>query len=157
MKKISFLLSFLMICGLSMNAQRGERPMQAERAEKIEAMKIAFITKELNLSVDEAKVFWPIYNAYEADQEALKKDYRKYKKIDTMTDQEVDIAIAKIFEYEQKKLDLKIDYFNQFKKVISPRKTAKLQKAERAFKAKILKEIQRRKGENRGPRGGQKR
>ena len=34
------------------------------RADRIEAVKIAFMTKYINLSADEAQKFWPTYNAY---------------------------------------------------------------------------------------------
>ena len=33
--------------------------------EKIKALKIAFITEELNLTSNEAEKFWPVYNKYD--------------------------------------------------------------------------------------------
>ena len=40
--------------------------------DKIKSLKIAFITERLNLSSDEAAVFWPVYNEHEDAIEKLR-------------------------------------------------------------------------------------
>jgi|AACY02.8.fsa_nt_gi hypothetical protein len=40
-------------------SQNGSFKSKNEKKERIEAMKIAYITEKLDLSSDEAKVFWP--------------------------------------------------------------------------------------------------
>ena len=45
-----------------------------EHRDKIKALKVADITDKLNLSASEAEKFWPIYNAFENDQERLRSD-----------------------------------------------------------------------------------
>jgi hypothetical protein len=42
------------------NAQNGN----GQRQEKIQALKIAFITQKLKLTPAEAEKFWPVYNQY---------------------------------------------------------------------------------------------
>ena len=66
--KAIFTLLFL-ICTLFVFAQDGER------GGRIESLKIAFLTKKLNLSPEEAQRFWPIYNNYagEIRQHVLSK------------------------------------------------------------------------------------
>jgi len=52
--------------------RRGER-MRPEQREKIEMFKIQFITKNLELSSNEAEGFWPVYEAHKkAIQEIIK-------------------------------------------------------------------------------------
>ena len=49
------LYTFFILSGFSMQAQNGNR---------LEALKIAYITKKMDLSPEEAQKFWPIYNQY---------------------------------------------------------------------------------------------
>ena len=61
MKKYILIL-FVMIGSFSgLKAQDGDET----RAEKIQALKIAFITQKLQLTADEAQKFWPVYNQYD--------------------------------------------------------------------------------------------
>ena len=41
------------------------------RAEKIQSLKIAFITQKLQLTPDEAQKFWPVYNQYDNEIHSL--------------------------------------------------------------------------------------
>ncbi len=69
----------------------------ANRKKQIEARKVAFITSELNLSPEEAQVFWPVYNQAQAERKALREKHKAMrdikvkegepkKTLDTMTD-----------------------------------------------------------------------
>ena len=58
------LLTATLMFTINLSAQReGKR---AERIEKIEQQRIAFITTDLDLSVEEAQAFWPLYNDYQS-------------------------------------------------------------------------------------------
>ncbi|MFN5439343.1 MAG: hypothetical protein ACK5AB_05480 [Bacteroidota bacterium] len=64
MKPVFILLtSCLFATGtIAQNRPGGEgRNMEAK---KLQAMEMAFITKELNLTPDEAQKFWPVFNQY---------------------------------------------------------------------------------------------
>lgn len=118
-----------------------------DKKEKLQAAKIAFITQELNLSPEEAQKFWPVYNAYENESQALKKA-RKIElmnvsvNFETMPDADISKAIDNELNYQQQDLDLKRKYIGEFKKVLPIRKVAKLLRAEQQFKIKLIKEIQ---------------
>jgi len=64
--KTSFLLTAMLILCLTSQAQsvRPDRDTRTAEIKKIQAMEMAFITKELNLSPDEAQKFWPVFNQY---------------------------------------------------------------------------------------------
>ena len=68
--------------------QQGKRPTK----EKIKAMKISYITSELDLSPKEAQVFWPIYNEFEAKMEGFHKErraeHKKHKTEGELSDKE---------------------------------------------------------------------
>ncbi|HTB99483.1 MAG TPA: hypothetical protein VK705_02255, partial [Ferruginibacter sp.] len=57
-----------------------------DRKDRVETMHIAYLSDKLNLTSAEAEKFWPIYNQYKADQDALRKqrqnDIQAVKKAD---------------------------------------------------------------------------
>src|SRR5436309_956722 len=66
----------------------GPTPQQME---KIKTMKIGFLTERLNLSSEEAKTFWPVYNKYQDELEVIRKNHREnlqnaQKNFDEMSD-----------------------------------------------------------------------
>ena len=126
----------------------GDGPMQGhERSEKVEAMKVAFFTQRLDLSVEEAKVFWPVYNQYQTELNALRDERREQiknyiKNNQKMTEKEyADAADAEI-DFRQDELNIMKKYHEQLKQVMSSKKLAQLYKAENDFKRELLRQIQ---------------
>jgi len=113
--------------------------------DKIESLRIAIYTEELELTSDEAKVFWPIFNEYSSKLKLIKKEFnlekQKYGAIKNLSNSQAQEAIAKFLEFEQRELDLKKDYMNKLMKVIPPQKVLKLHKAEQRFKKALLDQI----------------
>jgi len=136
MKKIvlSFLFSFFVVA-ITL-AQPPERPMGPRgkgprpSKENVEALKVAFITKHLNLNAEEAQKFWPAYNAC---FEELKKA-RQEKKDDVLA-------------FEEAALNIRKKYKNEFKKALgSDERANKALTADHAFMVMIKDELQNRKG-----------
>ncbi len=129
-------------------AQDGE--LNGSVKEKLEAEKVAFITKKMDLTPAESQAFWPVYNQYRKELEATRQDKKDLlhdtkKNYDNMTEAEIEKAISESFVMEQHELDLKKKYFLEFKKIISNRKIVKLYRAERQWTLLLvqrLKELQ---------------
>ena len=68
--KCFLILLFLYNTGLSAQEKRPAK-------ERVDAMKIGFLTDRLNLTPEEAKTFWPVYNMYSDDLEKLRKGRRE--------------------------------------------------------------------------------
>ena len=64
MKSIITLLAITLFSLLSLQAQEGN--------DKIESLKIAYITKRLQLTPEESQKFWPVYNQYEAEKKQIR-------------------------------------------------------------------------------------
>jgi hypothetical protein len=111
---------------------------------KIEAQRIAFITNFINLTPDEAKGFWPVYNQYVESQKAIKKNAKSTKEIDDLTESEADKLIIVSVEKDAKLLDLKKEYIQKLKKVLPSKKIAKLYEAEQEFKGELINAIKER-------------
>lgn len=139
----------LVLTSLVGSAQEGKGPGDESRKEKIEAAKIAFITKELELTTEEAQKFWPVYNQKEDELKSLHKEMRKKHKDrepGEMSDAELEKHMDEMFELKQKELDIEKKYHAEFKKVLPVKKVGKLYMAEREFKHEVLKELRERKG-----------
>lgn len=50
---------------------------QQDRKAQIDRLRVAFITEELDLSVEESQEFWPIFNAFRDQKKALERDQRR--------------------------------------------------------------------------------
>jgi len=113
--------------------------------EKMEAFKITWLTTKLDLSADEAKIFWPIYNDFTREQQALRKErmqkmisFRKIKEIDDLTDSEIQTLITNDFEFKQKDLNIEKKYYNKFKSSLPIKIVGKFYRAQEAFKKELL-------------------
>ena len=91
--------------------RRGENSKQ-DRHEKIEQLKITFITRELNLSSDEAQKFWPIYNEMSDKLKNENKIQRSITKklktnYDSYSDDEFKTELNKLYASESNEISLK--------------------------------------------------
>lgn len=128
-------------------AQPGTGPRGPEhRQEKIESYKISFITQKLDLTPEEAQKFWPVYNNFQKELDALQAERKKQWKDNkedfaSLSDQQIDNVLNEQLEYEQKELDIKKKYHQQFKKVLPVRKVALLYQSEREFRRLLLEKL----------------
>lgn len=159
-------IQILIVCLLLTSSMSGQedngkynekRKKKRDRVEvKLETKRIGFITKELDLSSDEAQKFWPIYNEFQKKMKSLKEQNgAKRKKIDweNISDEDASQLLTDVLEREQAELDLKIRYFKQMESAIPTTKIAKLYIVEKQFKREVLDYVKKRmrgkKGEKR--------
>ena len=154
--KPSIIAGVILLGSLATYAQPEGGP--SNRRKQIEVQKIAFISTDLELTPEEAQVFWPVYNSAHREQKELRKSYKpndnskegKPKKtLNTMSDKELNDRLNKMLEYEQAELNLKKKHVAQYKEVLPVRKVAMLFEAEKKFKRRLMSDI-RVSGEQRG-------
>ncbi len=138
MKKLILILT-LIFCA------QGIAQPSAKMQERIKAQKVAFITERLNLSAEEAQGFWPIYNAFEAKLEALRKsDLRDIKikmREGNVSESEANSLLKKLMNAETQVHNSKMQLMNDLKSVISAEKIIRLKAAEEAFNKKLLERL----------------
>ena len=120
------------------------------KREKVEAMKIAFLTDKLELTTKEAQVFWPLYNEYEAKMDLLRKNRKKdavlvMETLDKLSDKEAESLVDSEIKQRQQELDIQKEYHEKFKKTLPIKKVAKLYATENDFKRQLLKKIKEQK------------
>ena len=65
------LLGIILFLNMSTELIAQER---REHYQRIEAIKVAFITKKLDLTTEEAQKFWPVYNNYQKELMVLMRN-----------------------------------------------------------------------------------
>ncbi len=118
MKKLYFLLAFLTITGLA-NAQ--EEQASAKKQADIEALRVAFISKELALKPEEAEKFWPLYSQYSQE-------------LKTTRNENPDALVR-----EEKVLNLKKHYQESFTKILGGQRVNSMYNAEGKFRQLLFK------------------
>jgi hypothetical protein len=119
---------------------------QESKHEKLEALKIAFITEKLSLTTKEAQNFWPVYNEYSQKIEKIRKakrsDLGELKvNIENSSDKEIEALISDVFDAKSKEIELQKEYYSKYTKVLPVKKVALLYQSEYQFKKELLKRI----------------
>lgn len=141
MKKSIILSVFFLFTALSFGQD------YKEKREKIKALKVAYITEQLNLTTEEAQKFWPIYNANEEKQFVLRHNKMRSiiskfdeNSIDKISEKEAISLIDQIETIDDELHNSKKLYIKELKTVISAKKIIKLKKAEDDFNKKLMKQ-----------------
>lgn len=141
---LSLLLIILPLTGFS---QENKKPVGSQaNKDKVEELKIAYITKELNLSITEAEKFWPIYNEMNKKIREERKNKKKVEKEiresgDKITEEELKTKLNSILDSEIKEAQLKKEYSEKIAAVIGYKKALRLLKIEQEFKRELLKRL----------------
>ena len=122
---------------------------QAARNNRIEAEKIAFFTKKLDLSAGEAQEFWPVYNDYASRRNKIvqeKNGLMRYlnQNIDNLSEKEVEESGDRLVSFGVSEAELTMTYHEKFKEVLPPAKVVRIYSAEMQFKTMLLNQLQQR-------------
>jgi hypothetical protein len=133
------LLGIILFLNMSTELIAQER---REHYQRIEAIKVAFITKKLDLTTEEAQKFWPVYNNYQKELMVLMRKRREDRqKTDIDPNEKINVDLT----YESRMLDLKKKYKKLYLKVIPAEKVLLLYQAEREFREHLIKQLKHRK------------
>lgn len=144
-KHITTLLRILVILVLA-NGMHAQNKME-KRKEKMEALKIAYITEELDLSQEEWQIFWPLYNEYNKEKPHEKFDALKLK-YEKQTSSAENI-LDELIKTESEELDRKHAYMDDLRSKLGADVVLKMNHLEQKFKHRLL-----RKYKDRGKRKG---
>ncbi len=132
-------ITVLLFCvgGWLMLTGQEQHPRFEKMLDEYQNERVAFLTRQLDLTPAEAEKFWPIYNEYLKKRDEVLRERRPRHKgppdFDQMTDQELDEMLKLQLDSEIKLQHLKKEYFTKIRKELSARKVAKLYMAEQQF------------------------
>ena len=126
MKKIFLLFGFVTFATLLASGQ--EVADSGNGREKIKMLEIGYLTRQLQLSSNEAEKFWPLFNKYRKELRAVIKDKNINDKL----------------ERQQKALDIRKKYRKDFSSILDEERGGKVYEAEDRFRTMVRKEMQQR-------------
>ncbi len=112
LKSVLFItLALLVQSGRAQGEANGVPP---ERMKEIKAQKSAFITQRLSLTPEEARTFWPVYDRFDSEVDAIRKGQRTNRKERlngaALTEEEAAKAIASDLQVKHDQLNLRKRY-----------------------------------------------
>ncbi|OAZ04187.1 hypothetical protein [Flavobacterium succinicans] len=129
----------------------GQNERLKEKKDQIKAMKVAFLTSELNLTSDEAAKFWPVYNTYDDKQFELRHQKMKtYAKklnegsLDNMSDKEALAFLNQMESTDEELYSIRKKFNSALRNILPPTKILKLRKSEVDFDRKLLQQYRNR-------------
>ena len=144
-RKIGVFAILAIFCTVNISAQNANR-------ERLEAYKIAFFTKRLNLTPGEAEKFWPLYNEYQETKSRIQLERQELNRNFNqnglnMNDREMTEAGDRLIGLEVREAALAQEFHNKIKTVLTPAKILRLYQAENQYRLQLLKELQERREE----------
>jgi hypothetical protein len=141
MKRVAFILSSIMI--LSLTPGLAQNP----NLEKLNAYKIAFLTKRIDLTSQEAEKFWPVYNEFQSRKFHLQQERALIGKTvnvngSTMSEKELTDMGDKWIDLEVEEAFLAREFHNKVKTILPPIKVVRLYQAENQYRLQLLNELQ---------------
>jgi ribosome-binding ATPase YchF (GTP1/OBG family) len=143
MKITKYIVLFVLPVMFALNAVG-----QNTKKEEIRAQKAAYLTANMNISENQAKAFWPIYNAFEEEMTLLRKEKRSMYKggkkatdLSELSDKELNDLVNQRFDFDERELKIKRDYHEKFLKVLSIQQVAALYQAEIDFRRKVIQKV----------------
>ncbi len=123
-------------------------PVKAQNPniDKLNAYKIAFFTRRLNLTSQEAEKFWPVYNDFQAKRNEIQIERQKLNRDINqnelnMPEKEMIEAGDKIVALQVQEASLVQEYHKKFREVLSPAKVLRLYQAENQYRLQLLNEL----------------
>jgi hypothetical protein len=121
MKRIVFIIGVSLGCALSGTSQD-----VTPKDGRLEALKIAYLTRKLNLSTGEAQKFWPLYNRYIDEIRQVKT---KDRNLDEIT-------------FEERVVNIRKKYKSEFTHALPEERVNQFFKEDKEFNNIIRKELQ---------------
>lgn len=120
MKRFVFLFAFFFV-GISLTASAQRRE---DRQEKIQALYVAYITQQLNLTETEAQKFWPVHKEYDTEIRA------------------VDPKLPEL-QRQQAILDIKKKYQPSFTRILGENRTDDFFKKDMEFRKQLVNQLRK--------------
>ena len=158
MKTLRLFAATAVLMLLSVSGIKAQPKDKEDWQERLMSEKIAFITAELELTPEEAQVFWPVYNQIAKQKmEAHKAMFQSYfalrEALDkgNISDKEIDRLLSDYLTAKTASREADNEDAEKFRKVLPSKKVAKLYVAEEKFRRQHIRNM---KGGHQGPETG---
>jgi hypothetical protein len=120
---------------------------QNSNLEKLNAFKIGFFTKRLDLTSAEAEKFWPVYNEYQDQRNRLQLEkasiIRNFNRNESsLNDIQLTEMGDKLIALITRESSLEVEFHKKLKEIFPPAKVIQFYQVENQYKAQLLNELQ---------------
>lgn len=143
---IIFLLIGIIARGQQEKNDTADKPQQnlnwQQRKAQFKADRVAYITLNMNLSVEDAQKFWPVFNKYDAlldqvvDQRHINSN--KIKHADSLSESECKDLLNFIFENDFAEIEVKKNFLTELSNLFSAEFAIKYFNTENNFRRQII-------------------
>lgn len=144
---IIFLFLFSTLTIPTLSQERKDPTPEMQQRMKVE--KISFIANQLELTPQEAQLFWPIYNESEQKRYKLEKEKQTIEvkakaNNDSISQKEYQLLCLRYVALAEEEASIINEYNKQLLKVLPANKVLRLYFSERKFRTHMLQEYKRR-------------
>ncbi len=133
MKKNILIALFALLCSSIRVAAQDDLPANDEKLQKLQALYVAFVTKRLELTTEEAQKFWPVHTQFLNEIKAVKADLPE-------------------LDRQQAILNIKKKYHSNFSRILGPARAERFFEINGEFNKKLLERIKKRQQQRQGRR-----
>ncbi len=139
-KLVLFGMIVFAIGGTSLIAQ--ERSLGGPQKQKIETAKIAFLTRQMHLTTEEARMFWPLYDQYQINLDAQKRERRQQveevkEQLENMDETKANALIDSRLKQAEQALEARKVFVASIRKVLPATKVLAYFRAEELFQREL--------------------
>ncbi len=129
------------------NVEPGPRDRDAWMKE-MQQFKNDFISRKLDLTDEQKNKFLPLYNQMDEEVRGIQEETRNLEKQtadkgDKATELEYEKAAEALYELKGRENVIEMKYFDQFKKILTPKQLFKLKESERDFTRELMNQRRR--------------
>lgn len=122
---------------------------QPEPGKKLEQLKIAFLTRQIDLTAEEARQFWPLYNAYQKvlqnQQESRQEAIMKIRNdLETMETEEINQLVEQHIDHATIQHQERMRFIAGIREVLPPVKVVRYFVAEEQFRRQAMERLRER-------------
>lgn len=134
MKKIVVLITILMSSIALVKAQDAQQPGDDnQKQEKIQALYVAYVTKQLELTPEDAQKFWPVHTQFTNELKGVKQDLPELEKQQTI-------------------LNIKKKYQDNFNRILGPQRCERFFRLRDDFNRKLLERFNKQRANQQRPK-----
>ena len=133
MKKYLLILTLLLGSFSLAFAQENQAGDDQAKQDRIKALYVAYVSKQLDFTPEEAQKFWPVHTQFENELKAVRP------------------ALSEL-DKEQARLDIKKKYQDNFNKIIGANRCERFFKLDGEFKRKLMERVQRQRNNPQRPK-----
>lgn len=149
---VIILLALIAYVPMFGQTRSGDRPDREKWLAEMREYKHDYLAKELELTKEQQREFFPLYDGMEDEVERVNTETRileaRLNENPDAGDLELENGARTIYEQKRAEGQIEMTYFEKFKEILTPRQLLKLRNAERKWQQQLINHHRRMK---RGP------